>query len=353
MPPLWTRPALVSGKASWLGDVRVRVEAYLRDFFEEKRNAARGTTPEACELIDAVAELTMRGGKRLRPAALYAAYRAVCADGDPASTTRASAALEVLQSYLLIQDDWMDGDLQRRGGPSVHAALTARRGDARLGASLAILAADMASGFAWELISAAPFPPTRLREALAAFGHTHFEVLCGQQLDLLGHADIGLVNHLKTGSYTVRGPLRLGGLLGDASAAQLEALERFGEPLGVAFQLRDDLLSAFGQAEAIGKPVGNDLKAGKRTALLLEARTRLSPNEHAVLDSVLGNAQASEAEVARACDVLLASGARERLEARLAQLLEQAHAALHSGPLDASGAALLGELAAMLAKRDR
>jgi geranylgeranyl diphosphate synthase type I len=343
----------VSDKASWLVDVRARVDAHLRGFFDDKRTEARETSPEACELIDAIAELTLRGGKRLRPAALYAAYRAVRADGEAARTVDASASLELLQSYLLTQDDWMDGDLERRGGPSVHAAMSARRGDARLGASLAILAADMASGFAWELIAAAPFPAARLREALAAFGRMHFEVLCGQQLDLLGHADIGLVNHLKTGSYTVRGPLRLGALLGDGSAQQLAALERFGEPLGVAFQLRDDLLSAFGDAGAIGKPVGNDLKAGKRTALLVEARAQLGPRELGVLDAVVGNADASAADVARASDVLVASGARERLEARLAQLLDQARSALLGAPLAQDGVALLLELAAKLAQRDR
>jgi geranylgeranyl diphosphate synthase type I len=188
----------------------------------------------------------MRGGKRLRPAALYAGFRAVSADASPDRTLDASAALELLQTYFLIQDDWMDGDEQRRGGPAVHVALAQKRGDVQLGASLAFLAADLASGFAWELLSVAPFPQGRLREALAIFGRTHFEVICGQQLDLLGHDDIALVHQLKTGSYTVRGPLCLGALLAGASAAQLEALERFGAPLGLAFQLRDDLLSAFG-----------------------------------------------------------------------------------------------------------
>jgi geranylgeranyl diphosphate synthase, type I len=343
----------VSDTASWLGGVRARVDAHLQQFFEDKRSAAQRTSPEAHALIDAIAELTLRGGKRLRPAALYAAFRAVCSSGDTARTLEASASLELLQTYLLTQDDWMDGDLERRGGPSVHAALSTRFGDARLGASLAILAADMASGLAWELISAAPFPNARLREALAAYGHMHFEVLCGQQLDLLGHPDIGLVNHLKTGSYTVRGPLRLGALLGDARPEQLVALERFGQPLGIAFQLRDDLLSAFGQAHAIGKPVGNDLKAGKRTALLVEARTQLGSSELALLDAVVGNARASQAELDRASEVLLASGARERLEARLQQLLDQALAALRCPMLDPGGVALLSELATRLAQRDR
>jgi geranylgeranyl diphosphate synthase type I len=351
--PIRSRPALVNAEGSWLAEVRARVDAHLSGFFAVMHAQAERTSPDARVLIEAIAELTMRGGKRLRPAALFAAYRGVTPDGDPARTNDASAAVELLQTYLLTQDDWMDGDLERRGGPSVHAALSERCGDARLGASLAILAADMASGFAWELIAAAPFPDPRVREALAVYGRMHFEVLCGQQLDLLGHADIALVNQLKTGSYTVRGPLKLGALLGDARPEQLSALERFGEPLGLAFQLRDDLLSTFGDAGAIGKPIGNDLKAGKRTALLADARARLGAGELAVLDAVVGNAHASAAQVARACDVLIASGVRERLETRVAQLLEQALGVLRAAPLAEAGKALLSELASRLAQRDR
>ncbi|MGD8860033.1 MAG: polyprenyl synthetase family protein [Myxococcales bacterium] len=337
----------------WLASVVQRVDLRLTQYFGEQRALALATSPRAPELVEAVADLTMRGGKRLRPAALYAGFLAVDGEGDPADTLDASAALELLQTYLLIQDDWMDRDEERRGGPAVHAALQARHGDGHLGASLAILAADIASGCAWELLAAAPFPPSRLREALALFGRMHFEVVCGQQLDLVQHGDVALVHHLKTGSYTVRGPLSLGALLADGSEAQLQALERFGEPLGVAFQLRDDLLGAFGDARAVGKPIGNDLRAGKHTSLVAEARTLLRGDDRRALDAVLGRAGASDEEVARATDALLRSGARERVEARLSSLLEQAREALQGAPLSERGVGLLSDLLSRLTVRDR
>jgi geranylgeranyl diphosphate synthase type I len=207
------------------------------------------------------------------------------------------------------------------------------------------------SGFAWELIALSPFPEARLREALAAFGQMHFEVVCGQQLDLLGHPDVALVHNLKTGSYTVRGPLRLGALLANAAAEQLAALERFGAPLGLAFQLRDDLLGAFGSAGATGKPVGNDLRAGKRTALLSEARAVLSGEALAAVDAVAGRADASDAAVARATEVLLGSGVRERLERKISALLVEARGALQTAPLSREGSAMLDALATALAMR--
>ncbi|MDH5673087.1 MAG: polyprenyl synthetase family protein [Myxococcales bacterium] len=338
-------------ESRWLADLVARVDAHLAAFFDARLAQAEATSPEARALVAAVAELTLRGGKRLRPAALYAGYAAVDPSADLARVLEPAAALELLQSYLLIQDDWMDGDERRRGGPSVHAAFAAEHGDAHLGASLAILAGDLASGFAWELIARADFPKARAAEALELFGRTHFEVLCGQQLDLLHHPDVALVHQLKTGSYTVRGPLLLGALLGDASEAQLSALQRFGEPLGLAFQLRDDLLGAFGDGGAVGKPIGNDLRAGKLTALVMEARERMSEAQRSRFEVAFGRADASDAAVQDATDALLASGARERVEARLDGLLASSRLALADAELSARGKEMLEQLLLRIAKR--
>ena len=329
------------------------VDARLVAYFEGARARSDATSPEAGVLMDAVAALTLRGGKRLRAMALYAGYCAARPGGDldPEVALDAAAALELLQSYFLIQDDWMDGDEERRGGPSVHAALSQKYGDRRIGASLAILASDFASGAAWELIAGAPYPPGRLREALAAFGQMHFEVVAGQQLDLLAHPDVELVHQLKSGSYTVRGPLRLGALLADAGAEQLAALERYGAPLGVAFQLRDDLLGTFGDPTQVGKPIGNDLRAGKRTALVAEARKTLSVEQTRILDGVLGNALATVAQVEEVTAMLLASGARERLEQRAGALLAEADAVLAQSPLSPVGVALLRALGERMVQR--
>src|SRR5262249_20947870 len=158
----------------------------------------------------------------VRPAVLYAGFCAVGGD-ELARCTDASAALEVLQSYLLIHDDWMDDDPERRGGPSVHVALAERVGARRTGDALAVLAGDIASAWAWELLLQAPYTQATMPLALSTFRVVQEEVVFGQQLDLLGAADVALMHHLKTSSYTVRGPLALGALLGGASVAQRDA----------------------------------------------------------------------------------------------------------------------------------
>ncbi|MBX3269817.1 MAG: polyprenyl synthetase family protein [Sandaracinaceae bacterium] len=338
----------------WLSEVRAAVDERLESYFEDKRQRTRALAPEAVELLDAIRALTMRGGKRLRPALLHAAFEAVAPGRDHARTLDACAALELLQSYLLIHDDWMDHDEERRGGPSVHAALRdAHGGDAHLGASLAILAGNLASACAWELVTRDPPPEPIHARVVAEFLRMHQEVVLGQQLDLLKTEDVARMQQLKTGSYTVRGPLLLGAAFGEASEAQREALLAYGAPLGEAFQLRDDLLGTFGDPGATGKPVRGDLCEGKRTALVREAERRGDPRALAPLFAVLGDRGASEAALAQAREVLVATGAKAAVEAQLDALLAEAHAALDPARLAPEGITMLGALADALGRRDR
>ena len=133
----------------WIKEVREAVNTRLRRGLDSERDRLSRLGVEAVELVDAVAELTLRGGKRLRPAVLYASYRAVRPQGSIEGVLEAAAGLELLQTYLLIHDDWMDGDVERRGGPSVHTRFAERHRDERLGASLGILAGNLACTFSW------------------------------------------------------------------------------------------------------------------------------------------------------------------------------------------------------------
>jgi geranylgeranyl diphosphate synthase type I len=178
-------------------------------------------------------------------------------------------------------------------------------------------------------------------------------VVFGQQLDLVGHPDIARVHRLKTGSYTVRGPLRLGALLADANAAQLEALDRFAEPIGIAFQLRDDLLGTFGATGAVGKPVGNDLRAGKRTSLAAEAESVLTGSDRALFARVFGNADASDDDVQNATEALVRTGVQTRIETRIAEADRTARAVLTAAPFAQAGKDMLADLAGLLTKRER
>ncbi|MGB0680108.1 MAG: polyprenyl synthetase family protein [Polyangiales bacterium] len=335
---------------AWIEAVRDGVQTRLAQYFADKRQEAEGISPESLALVEAVEALTMRGGKRLRALVLVAAYRALSGRAPMPTCASLCAALELLQSYLLIHDDWMDGDAERRGGPAVHIALEQRYGSRHLGESLAILAGDLGAVYALELFADAPFSPARQAEALQYFLRIHKEVFFGQQLDLLQSSDVERMHQLKTGSYTVRGPMHLGALLADASPAQLEALDAFSRPLGQAFQLRDDLLGTFAD-QGIGKPIGNDLRAGKHTAVIAAAVKVLEPAQKAELDAVLGRADASDAQVREVTTMLEAAGVRQTVEAQLATLMRQAESVLQQGVFDSEQQPLLWQAAQLLVQR--
>lgn len=300
-------------------------------------------------MLAAGKDLVLRGGKRFRAALCAAAHQGVSAEANAEPSLDAGVALELLQAYLLIQDDWMDGDLERRGGPSVHAALMKAFGDAHLGASSAILSGDYLMGLAVQTLAAANAPPERVARAVQLFCRVHNDVVIGQQLDMLGRAgDVEAMHTLKTGSYTVRGPLLLGAVLAGAGEPVLQALEGYAHPVGVAFQLRDDLLGMFGKSQQTGKPEGSDLRAGKRTALIAEAGSRLDGEGRALLAKVFGVAEAGAEDLKRAAEALEACGARKAVETRLGALCDEAEALASRLPLEENARVLLKGAAAAL-----
>lgn len=324
-----------------LSDLRPELERRIKARFEEKSSRARTYGADVAAMIDAACDLTLRGGKRMRAGLVAAGW--IAANGNVGAQTSSSArdwtgcidggvALELLQTYLLIQDDWMDGDLQRRGGPSVHAALQKTLRDEKLGAASAILASDMTWGLAIDTLSSIEaITPERRIKTLSLFMKVHEDVVLGQQIDMLGKAeDVEAMHDLKTGSYTIRGPLLLGATMAGANADLLASLERFAAPLGIAFQLRDDLLGTFGDPKETGKPVGSDIVAGKRTALVVEAEKLVNDIERSAFASAHGRADADEEAIRLATRALVTSGARSAVETRQRALCDDAEAIVRS-----------------------
>lgn len=346
----------------FLAEVRAAVDVRLEGVLAAALADAERAGPDPVAALAALASLVRRGGKRLRPALLAAAW--VAGGGGrplPAAVIDAGAAFEILQAYFLVHDDWMDGDRERRGGPSVHAALEERTGDAHLGATLAVLAGDYASGLAHALLADLDAPAPVVVEVVRLFSRMEQDVVLGQILDVsLGAARAGAslasavdrMHALKTGSYTVRGPLAIGAALAGASSTVREALAGYAAPLGVAFQLRDDLLGTFGDPHDTGKPVGSDLASGKRTALVAAALSHLDGADRARLEHVLGAGAATPpAELAATVQLLERCGARREVEARIDALHAEAVAALAA--LDGPGVPLLAGVADAIARRSR
>lgn len=328
--------------------VRRGVNARLDSYLDAEIARAAAIAPDVAEMVKALADLCRRGGKRLRPALLVAGFRAVDARADVSVALDAGVALELLQAYFLIHDDWMDGDEVRRGGPSVHALLTRQFKNRKLGEVSAILAGDYAVALATECLAQLELPGQVGARVFGCFARMQRAAVAGQQMDVLARAeDVEQVYALKTGSYSVHGPLELGALLAGAAPGTLRALERFSRPLGIAFQLRDDLLGAFGQAEDTGKPLGSDLVAGKRTLLVQTALSRLKGRDRRALSQVLGNAKARPSELVAALALIELSGARGIVEARVRELADEALQGLGRPMTDEGRALLTGAVEAL------
>lgn len=325
-----------------LGVVQRDVDERLLALLDGRVDVAERHGSEVGEMIATLRDLCQRGGKRLRPALVMVGARAVRAEPPRDLVLQAGVALELLQAYFLIHDDWMDQDLERRGGPTVHAHLGRRFRSSLKGASAAILTGDYAVALATRVLATLDVPGRRLPGVLTCFADMQLDAVAGQGLDVIGRSrDAELTYRLKTASYTVRGPLVMGALLAGGSPALQRTLEQFALPAGVAFQLRDDLIGVFGDPARTGKPRGGDLKAGKRTLLVELALKRCRGQDRRTLQTVLGSPRATERQVERAIGVLEESGAREAVEERISSLGAEARQLLERGRLTVEGRELL------------
>ena len=330
---------------------KAMVDADLPAWLSPRASAARRHAGDAGIVADAVQTLATRGGKRVRAVLLRATYEAC---GGASTVATALIAIELLQTYLLIHDDWMDDDDVRRGGPSVHAMLRERFGSSRDGDVAGVLAGDYAAALALEALSETPVAAERVTEAVREFARIQASVIIGQLIDVRaaakGAPGVEAMHDLKTGSYTVRGPVALGAILAGASPDVRAALDAFARPLGVAFQLRDDLLGTFGDPAATGKPQGSDIRQGKRTSIIAELES--SPLAQPLLARAHGVRDAAAGEVEALVACMVSSGAKARVEARLAVLLSQARAALLSAGLAAPRVLVLQGAIAALGERE-
>jgi geranylgeranyl diphosphate synthase, type I len=356
-------PALLEG-------FRERLDRELHAWLEAKRRAAaEAGSPEMLELIDGVGQLMVHGGKRVRPALVYHAYRA-CGGATDGEVLPLALATELLHTYLLIHDDIMDHAEVRRGQPAAHVRFrNAHRqrgfhGDARdFGLSVAILLGDLSHTWAVELASCAAAGRPELARCFAAMSE---EVIGGQYLELLvaqrrgtpeeGSAleeELTRVLRLKSGRYTAERPVQLGAILAGAAPEIIAGLAHYGAAVGEAFQLQDDLLGMFGKAETVGKPVGDDLREGKFTFLIHHALAAATPEQREALEVALGDPGVTAEEVARVQRILEETGARARVEAMIQERLRAARQALEGlGELRQEGRLFLEGLLDYLWERE-
>lgn len=345
----------------------------LEKFLASRREEAADFGDEALLIVNHGAA-AVRGGKRLRARFLAAGWHAVAArSAGPVADAMipAACALEVFQAAALVHDDIIDNADTRRGRPSAHRALEAAHrerewaGDPEaFGRSGAVLLGDLLVAWSDDLLEEAlALSPATAAAARSEYALMRREVTMGQFLDVAEesawsrvpddeHADRALrIASLKSARYSVERPLLLGAALAGGSAAQLAALSDFGQRIGLAFQLRDDVLGVFGDSAETGKPAGDDLREGKRTALIAWAREGLPPSARRTVDELLGDPALDAGQIAMLADTIRSSGALDRAEELITRFAREADQSLSGAPLDNGAVGFLRDLARAATQR--
>ena len=325
-----------------LRSIADRVEARLDELLSAERERWERFDPMLAQPIDEIRRLVLSGGKRLRPAFCHWGYVGAGGGSNDQIDIDAGAAFELMHAFALFHDDVMDDAATRRGQPTTHAVAAeehAAKGWAgesrRFGEGVAILVGDLAFVYADRLMEGAS------PEAMRIWNELRIELNIGQYLDIIGSVqgirDVDAAERIcryKSGKYTIERPLHLGAILAapERSDELLPALSRYGLPLGDAFQMRDDVMGAFGDAAVTGKPVGGDLREGKPTPLLARAVRRATPEQRAVLDLV-GSPGMDDRAVERIQQTIVDIGALDELEKHITELTTEAVEAITGAPI--------------------
>ncbi|GAA2661723.1 polyprenyl synthetase family protein [Paractinoplanes durhamensis] len=349
------------------------VEGTLADFLAAQIAGLDAVDPALGGLARTTRDLVLAGGKRLRPTFAYWGWRGATGPGEPLEPVLpALAALELMHTFALIHDDVMDESATRRGRPTAHQlfagqhARAGRLGDSdRFGTTAAILVGDLCLVWADQLLARTPLPTSTLFAVRSRYDRMRVEAVAGQYLDVLGESTPDewsaeramLVVQLKTASYTVQRPLQFGLALAGPVATPLDDVySRYGQLVGEAFQLRDDLLGVFGDPAVTGKPAGDDLRAGKPTTLLLLARELATPAQRSGLaldpagavNPADGSGGLNPAEMA---ELIASTGAVAQVEAMIRERVAAAVEMLTDVPIDEDARTALIELAVHATQR--
>lgn len=293
----------------------ITAKDYLKQYIARSTPIIRSTFRQEIKIAQKISPINtgmmkrlkrfMGGGKRLRGAQIVLGYEIFGGKLGP-EILKASAVIEIVHSFFLIHDDIMDEDSLRRGEPTIHKQYEdyhrtkfKKRNSSHYGSSMAINLGDIDIILAQKVLTGLKFPADRILKVSNFLSNLLIQVAHGQALDItyesysgLKEEDVLRVHRHKTADYTVSGPLTIGGILAGRDLEELGSIYRYGTPVGIAFQLRDDELGMFSSSEILGKPAESDLRESKNTILILKALEKANAGDRAFLLWAHGNTQA-------------------------------------------------------------
>lgn len=349
-----------------LKSFKTELDLELKKYLDLKLREAKKVSPFAQELMSHVAELTLRGGKRVRAALLYNSYLAH-GGRNRQMALQAAMSMEMAETYLLIHDDIMDNGTLRRGGPTIHEIyrhIADERYHDRInargfGVSIALCAGNIASALSYEILSGLECDESYKNDALKLLSEVYVLENYGQSLDMIcqvrdniSQGDVIQVHKLKTVPYTFDGPVKIGAILAGASMADLKKLEGYTVALGSAFQIQDDILGLFGSTEKIGKQATSDLKEGKKTLLILDALDQADKEQADIIHNNLGNKRVTIGALKAVRKVIEETGALDKSKKLAHKLAKQSIETIANLKLEAEGKEFLINIAEYIIARE-
>jgi len=345
-------------------DYNEKIDIRLRRFLKERVLKVVSISTSSREMMEHIMEFNLRGGKRIRPILVVFGYKAFGGRNENAIID-AAIAVELMQSFLLVHDDIIDQDELRRGYLTMHKIYENKcrrcyKGDAvKYGENMALIAGDILSILGSEAILCSDFPTKCKIRAIEVFNKAVINTCFGQALDIttslekhVTEKDIHRLYELKTAIYTFGAPLQIGALLAGAKERELEVLSRYAILLGKAFQLQDDLLGLFGTKKKIGKPVGSDIREGKKTLLIVKTMELADDKERAFIHGCLGKKELPDKDLSRLKHIVKHTGALQYTKDLAEQQKEQSKRLIERSRLARSGREFMLGLADYVVERE-
>lgn len=346
---------------AWQNGLRRSASDAVAEFVSSK------CTPELAGTgVDIAAEVMSQfitGGKCLRSTFMYLGW--LCGADDDDAAVRAAASLELLHAFALLHDDVMDESDLRRGAPSAHLRFAGWHRDralpgsaGRFGESAAILLGDLCLVWAEQMLRDSGVNAVALQRVWPRYDAMRTELAVGQFADLCNVAPplptvetVLDVARRKSGNYTVRRPLEIGADMSGCDERSLWLLGRYGTAVGEAFQLRDDLLGAFGSPTVTGKPCGADFYEHKVTSVVAAAHQLADPSTRRQLLELMTADDVDEADLARWRALITATGASDRIESMIDDRVSTARELVYRIRIDDSVQAKLVNMATISTDR--
>ncbi|MBI4059426.1 polyprenyl synthetase family protein [Candidatus Microgenomates bacterium] len=339
--------------SDWAG----QVNEYLASYLGKCQGQAKKEAPIAADLISDFTAF-LGGGKRLRAGLVKLGYE-IWGGKDRVKILPIAAAVEMIHGSLLIHDDIIDKGDMRHGKPTIHVKY-AQNKTAHYGESMAILAGDFGLYEAIKLCLSADLPPLILQKVVQEILQIVLNTVYGEALDVemayqtqISEQQILTVNKLKTAYYTFIGPLTYGALAAGAHANSLKIIDKFALPLGIAYQIQDDILGIFGNEKTLGKSVDSDIKEGKNTLLYLEALKKGNAKQKNFLQKMWGNENITLEEVEEVRDIIRETAALDYAVKMAQELVAQSKQQIPHLTSDKNYQEILESLADYIVEREK